>query len=383
MKRLAKRLLMALGGLWGRLRGGREEASLFCFFATAEVGGAEMVHADIVGALADHSPRVYFTERRRDAGLLPRFAAHGEVRFLERWTGSPLKFYLMAGYLAARLNRTPNAVVLGAYSHFFYILLPRLKPRVRCVDLIHNFGVDFENLSLPHVPRLARRVVIHETFAEGLRSLYRKRGEGLAERIVVIENAVDVAKEPPEKAAALPLRVLYVGRAGPEKRVHLVAAMARRCREERIEARFTLVGDLRDAVPEADREFCEFTGPIYDRVKLAELYRSAHVCLITSEREGFPVSIMEAMGQGAIPVCTAVGGLPGHVVSGRTGFLLPAEPPETVVSEAATALRRLAEDAELRTRLARGAWERARVHFSRARFAAAWREVLCAEQRRD
>ena len=49
--------------------------------------------------------------------------------------------------------------------------------------------------------------------------------------------------------------------------------------------------------------------------------RNADVFCMTSVREGMPISLIEALSCGLIPVCTAVGGIVDVVEDGKTGFL--------------------------------------------------------------
>lgn len=42
---------------------------------------------------------------------------------------------------------------------------------------------------------------------------------------------------------------------------------------------------------------------------------------MTSIQEGLPISLLEAMSCGVVPICTAVGGIPDVIVDGETGFL--------------------------------------------------------------
>ena len=50
------------------------------------------------------------------------------------------------------------------------------------------------------------------------------------------------------------------------------------------------------------------------------LYCSDAFCL-TSIYEGLPISLLEAMACGVVPICTNVGGIPDVVSEGRTGYL--------------------------------------------------------------
>ncbi len=373
-------LRFVLGGL-GRLCAWFVDpvrAPVVCVFATPNIGGAERVHADIVAAIADHQPEVWFTEPARDAGLLPRFEAHARVVQLGARLRHRLEAYFQAGFQAGRIARGQVGTVFGCFSHFFYDMLPWLRgvPGVRCVDLLHNFGVNFENYSLPQVARLDARVVITQTLREMLRRHYRYEGINTAwmARVQVIGNTVPVPAELPARDAGGPLRVLYVGRGTPEKRVHLLGRVAR---ELGPTARFTLVGDVESVVEAADKPHCHFTGMLTDPAALAAQYDAAQVLVLASEREGFPVVVMEAMARGVVPVCTAVGGLPE--LPPQTCLLVAPEPPDRAVAELVAALRTLAADPAMLQRMSAAARAYAVAHFGPAVARAQWRRLLLGE----
>lgn len=86
------------------------------------------------------------------------------------------------------------------------------------------------------------------------------------------------------------------------------------------------------------------------------------VFLMTSEFEGLPIALLEAMALGKPVVATAVGGIPEAVTESREGFLLPVGE----VGALAERLARLARDGDLRCRMGAAAAETARARFDLA-----------------
>lgn len=117
------------------------------------------------------------------------------------------------------------------------------------------------------------------------------------------------------------------------------------------------------------------------REQLLEVFRDAHIFVLTSHYEGFPRVLMEAAASGLPIVTTAVSGSDEAVLDGRTGFVVP-------VGDAVAfgeRLRRLNDDPALRDRMGRAA----REHILRlldslpgdARQISIWTECLAASRR--
>ncbi|HXE05904.1 MAG TPA: glycosyltransferase, partial [Bryobacteraceae bacterium] len=80
---------------------------------------------------------------------------------------------------------------------------------------------------------------------------------------------------------------------------------------------------------------------------------------LTSKSEGHPLAVLEAMTSGLPIVATRVGGIADTVQSGVNGFIAPVGDREAI----ANALKNLAEDGALRTRMGQASRSLSR-HFS-------------------
>lgn len=91
-----------------------------------------------------------------------------------------------------------------------------------------------------------------------------------------------------------------------------------------------------------------------------DIYKQADILVLTSDREGTPNVIMEAMASGLPVVATSVGGVPDLVQDGSTGFLVEAGDLNGLVEKLAI----LIEDPKLRNQLGTFGREYIISHYS-------------------
>ena len=112
-----------------------------------------------------------------------------------------------------------------------------------------------------------------------------------------------------------------------------------------------------------------------DPVLVNALQRSAAVVLQKSTREGFGLTVTEAMWKGAAVVGGDVGGIRRQIRDGDNGFLV------RTVDEAADRMVRILKDPALRRRLGARAKETVRRNFLMSRLVEDWVDVLAGADR--
>jgi glycosyltransferase involved in cell wall biosynthesis len=172
-------------------------------------------------------------------------------------------------------------------------------------------------------------------------------------------DAIDACPDPRDYDAEL--RLLSVGRLDQEKNPLLLADVLALLSAS--DARWRLVvcgeGDLAPALADRLAQLgvaarADLLGYVPMGGTLLKHYCSAHAMLHVSWTEGFPQVLTEAFATGLPVVATSVGGVPTGV--GEAALLIPPGDARA----AADALRRIASEPELRTRLARAGLSRAR-----------------------
>ncbi len=335
-----------------------------------QAGGAEMHLHEVFGRLASRGHQVTLLVSGWREGT-----ARAELDGMDvHRTGSRFTFN-MAGpsYYRRRLAHRDYDVMVEDLNK-----VPLLAPiwaRHRLVLLVHHlFGVTaFQEASATvaavtwllerPLGRLYRRV---PTMAVS-RSTARDLGErGLPEdEIAVIPNGVDMARfraATPEDRFETPT-ILYLGRLKRYKRVDLPIRAVAQLRAEGFPVRMIVAGTgdhgaelrkLRDELGLSPDDV-DFRGFV-DEAEKVELFRRTWLHVLTSPKEGWGITNLEAAACGTPTVASDSPGLRDSVVDGETGYLVR----HGDVAALAGRIRRVVTDPALRDALGHGALQFAR-----------------------
>lgn len=329
-----------------------------CFLAgTLGPGGAERQLYYMLRTLREHHVDVRLLSVTRGEFWEPHI----------RSLGVPVVWIGGAPSRAARLRRIIAAVraqrakILQS-QHFYMNLYATAAARAtgaREIGAIRNDVVSemadtgrfFARPSL-RWPRLVAgnsQAGLHNASAQGAR-------EG---RLFLLPNVVDTKRFAPMPRLVNGhhgVRIVTAARLTAQKRLDRFLTVVARVRSDSPDVTGAIAGaghlgdDLsRDLLGQAEREGLLPDGVMFGGVveDMAAFYRSADVFLLTSDYEGTPNVVLEAMACGLPVVATKAGGIPDVVEHGVTGLL--ADP--TDVDGLTASVRRLVHDRELRQAL--------------------------------
>jgi glycosyltransferase involved in cell wall biosynthesis len=249
------------------------------------------------------------------------------------------------GLVAGMLARTP-AIVATQQLYSTLALGPRLRQRALSLG-VHRYiavsGAMAEEMARDRVvPRRKLRVIRNSLSTRSMDCppgpALRAQLGGATGRPVVLSLARLNGRKGLgtllEAAALVPEAAFAVAGEGAER-----PALEARIRDLGLEHRFRLLGQ-RDDVP--------------------ALLANSDVFVLSSTREGLPLSVLEAMAAGRPVVASAIGGTDEVVTAGETGLLFPPGDAPAL----AQALRRLFADPDLANRLSGAARVRVRNEFA-------------------
>ena len=235
---------------------------------------------------------------------------------------------------------------------------PRLSRRVGVVGVIHSDDPQhFE-----HVNRLGSYwdgiVSVSKTVAEKTLAVNPE----LAPRLTTIPIGVQIPDQPPQAKfdSSEPLRLLYAGVFKQvQKRILDLPKIVERLTERGIPVKLTIAGGGPDqdalveaAAPWVAKNLIEFIG-IVPHDQMPQLLQDHDVFIMTSAYEGMPNALLEAMGQGCIPVVTDIdSGIPEVVRDRDSGMLIAVGDIEGFAEGIAS----LHHDPDLRSKLAINAY---------------------------
>ncbi len=178
------------------------------------------------------------------------------------------------------------------------------------------------------------------------------------------------------------LRIALVSRLAPVKRVATFLEVCRALQNNDIEIAAVIAGDgpLRQAIEEEiAASGLSKNVRVLGRITHAQsLLAASDVAVLTSEKEGIPRALMEAMALGKPIVATDVLGTQELVVDGETGFLTPLGG----VAAMADKISHLAGNAELRRRLGQAGKERVEEQFNDLKIAEFLHDFYAREHER-
>ncbi len=306
----------------------KREYEIFFFFPFHHIGGAERVHAHIVHALKDKKALIIFTRKSENEGFWNDFKNSGhDLMDISKHTDNKKKYWdnlIYRGLFSAYMNgQSRRPVVFNGHSNFAYKLSRWLKQDITQIELIHSFS-SFSYIRVPFIPFYKETVMISKIRIADHLALYQQWGipEKYKGRIRFILNGIELPPVKEERVfEAGRLKLMYVGRATAEKRVHLCGSISKQIHVAGLPAVMSYVGEMSVAIKEMNAADI-FYGAVNDPEMIHKLYKnSADVLFITSSEEGFPMVVMEAMARGSIIIATPVGDIPVHVKQGENGFL--------------------------------------------------------------
>jgi glycosyltransferase involved in cell wall biosynthesis len=337
-------------------------------------GGAErLLVSTIRNAGPGWSYEVVYFLKDRDALVPDLSALNVKVTCLSSF-GVPGMFLRLPALVA--LLRSHHAYVIHAHLPWSGIIA-RLAGWLTGIPVVyteHNLFNHYNGLTRffnSFTYRLQNRVI---AVSDQVEMAIPARFKSLVP-VSVINNGVDLLEFNPSlfnrqallKKAGLPANAFVIGNVAsirPQKRMDRWISISEIVLSQIPNAHFLLVGDGKELEALRLRKVMMKHG---NRVHLVGLQPEPapwlaimDVFLMSSDFEGLPVALLEAMAMGCIPVVTPVGGIPGVVTENENGYLYEGDD----LSRASDRIIQLVGDPDLCLRLSESAKKTVTNKFS-------------------
>ncbi|MCI0602669.1 glycosyltransferase family 4 protein [bacterium] len=280
------------------------------------------------------------------------------IRKSDPW---PARWQEMIRFLEAEAP----CIYIPNYDFNYSCVAPKLSKNVIIAGIVHSDDpVHYE-----HFLRMGKYwngvVSVSKEIAERLKAL----DPTVSDRLVTIPYGVPISGSFPERRDSdnAPLRIVYAGRlVQRQKQVLLLPEIFERIVEQESNIEITIIGDgpergelMKRCENLSAKGLIRFAGKVTNQ-DLLRHFSTQDVVVLVSDFEGMPVSILEAMGQGCVPVVSEIrSGIPEIIRDGHNGFIVSAADSNLFAQR----IVRLARDRSLRQTLSFHAYNTIRDHY--------------------
>jgi glycosyltransferase involved in cell wall biosynthesis len=301
------------------------EALNILLVAPAGIGGIQTFCTAISEGFcnAGHRVHIVFEQQARRAESWPKIPAGVEVSVIEH---QPFQsYYHVIKRMADFIRSGRFDVVYANTSSVAYRALGLLGPSRPvavggCLSQTpHDYNTNQEFLEfLDHI------------FTDGhlaAEELARRLGDSTV-GIMVIPHGFTPTVSPGARLSSGPIRLVFVGRLVPSKRIQDMIAVAQRLRDRGIPFEFAVVGEgpVRSELQSQTRSLGLQSNVVFygfqEQDRVDKLLQASHVSFLLSETEGFGISALEAMSFGCVPVVTDTCGCKVAIQDSVNGFVV-------------------------------------------------------------
>lgn len=349
---------------------------IFPFF---HIGGAEKVHYRVsqVAKASGLNPLFVFTGQSASTVYESKFKQLGTtINIGFRYDNKTINELLLK-YFADTINAAKLKVVFSSNSSFFYEMLKYINA-VKLIDLVHTYNPPYEvkNVAFHTVfSKLNQRVFINSHSLNNMMTYYKTNlGNLKTDNLKLIYNApFDEKTEPSyatEKQLRAPFQVVFVSRNSTEKRPQIAFEVALSLSQKHPgKFSFKMIGDFESFKKNDMSNDIEFICNLKDSEEIIPYYKKAHCIILTSETEGFPLVLSEAMFYNVVPITTNVGGIKDVINHQNNGILIDNNQAEiNIIQNFECELNKLRESPEVFETLSKNVFLTAKKYFSNQTF---------------
>lgn len=271
-------------------------------------------------------------------------------------------------------------VIHNVNNRHLYPLYPELANRYRIIDQHFNAVGHTENFS-------KYKSFIDEVITDnkGVKSVLAEKYDYPNERISAVQTGIDLEEKfNPKTYSKTKLESI-------DPNLPVVSFVGRWSQEKGPDIFLEIINEIEKTAPKLANYILAGDGPMHAEIKQkiqdlglgktvltpglvdgATYLSQSDIVVSPSRIDGYPVSIMESLALGAIPVASAVGGIPELVQDGETGLVVGSGD----IPKFADAIKQLVQNKTIREKMSRKGRDFAKENFSLEQMAKGYAQVL-------
>jgi glycosyltransferase involved in cell wall biosynthesis len=205
---------------------------------------------------------------------------------------------------------------LGAISNF--------SPNIKVIFILHGDYDYYYNLALLHQEHVSKFVCVSKRIETKLKDLLSERKRD----IICINPLIPEISQNSSQSDMKILDVIFVGRLVKSKGFYLLPAIDKLLKDRGILINFHIAGSGYHELPSYIKEWINSSSNVHllNHVNNTDLRANLpqyNIYLLPSYAEGFPVSLVEAMQAGLVPIVTDLAsGIPELVLDSINGYVV-------------------------------------------------------------
>lgn len=325
---------------------------------THNVSGISAVTQFIVSN-NDQVRYVHFEIGRRDNEKGGLFRVFSILKSLRQWR------QLLKEHREALIHFNFALTDLSIYRDSLYLLLARKR---KMVVHLHGGNYLFSDAMPRPIKAILRRLFARDLPFVVLSEKEKERVEERfhAQRVYALPNCVDLsaARQYERSSHHEPLTLGYIGRIAEAKGMNELLEACTRLKEQGLPFRLVIAGAEREEDRYVER-FKSQLGDAFDYVGIVagqakdDFMRRVDVFMLPTYFEGLPMSLLETMSFGCVPVTTDVGSIGTVVTDHENGLFVRVK----AVDDLVAAVKALHDDPMLLSRLGKAAQTFVFEHF--------------------
>lgn len=179
-------------------------------------------------------------------------------------------------------------------------------------------------------------IVLSNSEVQILKNRFAAKNVHSLPNCVDLKDAEEYASAKKNNSCNKPLVIGYLGRIEPNKGMTELLSACEVLKKEGVPFKLTIAGKEQmngEFLPRFDRlleDDFHYAGLVYGKTK-CDFLRSLDVFVLPSYFEGLPMSLLECMSYGVVPVVTPVGSIPEVVENGENGIFISVKDSDSIV----------------------------------------------------